>query len=159
MGYGPSSQNRFGWCWRNEHGGGRRMTPYFETEELVDKFHDYIMDNKSNLSDTMPKETRSALNMLNMINSIGVSGEQNNMMAYMNRFDLRTTKLSEINELAEEFSEHEDVPIDKIVIKPVAETMREFYGLDQEDMVGYRDPTPFSWEEDEEEDDDDEEDD
>lgn len=42
MGYGPSDCNRFGWCWRNDHGGGIRMTPYFKTEELVNKFHDYL---------------------------------------------------------------------------------------------------------------------
>ena len=53
MGYGPCDENRFGWCWRNEHGNGRRMTPYFKTEEIAIKFHDYagVDLRKTRLSD------------------------------------------------------------------------------------------------------------
>jgi hypothetical protein len=44
MGYGPCDENRFGWCWRNEHGSGTRMTPYFKSEEDCCAFHDFFTE-------------------------------------------------------------------------------------------------------------------
>ena len=45
MGYGPEHKNRFGYCWKTEHGSGVRMTPYFSTEKDVNDFHTYFEKN------------------------------------------------------------------------------------------------------------------
>lgn len=129
MGYGPAVENKFGWCWRTEHGSGKRMTPYFPTEDSANKFHDY-MDDYTFIMD-YPK--------------CGI--------------DLRCTKLKDVNEIARNYASENNI---KIIINPRGETLREFYGVDQEMYVGYRDPTPYPWQsedEDEDEDNSDEEED
>lgn len=118
MGYGPADKNRFGWCYRNEHGSGVRMTPYFETEEIVEDFHNYC--------DKHTKELQEY---------IGVFGSKN--------IDLRLTKLKNVNNLANKYSKEKNV---KVLISPEGETIKEFYGIDQMTYVGYEDPTPFPWE-------------
>lgn len=130
MGYGPVDQNRFGWCWRNDHGSGKRMTPYFSTEELADAFHDYANSRKGELGSSLPDEAQIMFNTL-MASFSGF---------IENRFDLRTTKLSEINVMAQEFAVKEKV---EVISEPIGETMREFYGIDQESAVGYVDPSPL----------------
>jgi hypothetical protein len=100
------------------------MTPYFETEELVDNFHKYVYNNSADLTDTSPEKFKN------------------------NKFDLRRTLLFEINDLAKIFTK--DIK-NQVVIYPVAETMREFYGIDQGHIIGYVDPTKYEWENDEEE--------
>lgn len=132
MGYGPADENRFGWCYRNEHGSGRRMTPYFETEEIVEDFHTFLEEHKNELSSNLPPQIESMMSMMYMGNPMD------------KRMDLRTTKLSEVNALAQRYAAENDNV--KVTINPVAETMREFYGVDQENDIGYVDPTPFPWE-------------
>lgn len=133
MGYGPADENRFGWCWRDEHGSGRRMTPYFESEEIAENFHEYFTDN---IDDVEFVELPPAIQMF-----MSMSGG--------NRADLRRAKLYSINKLAKQFAEEEKI---QIVDRPVAETMREFYGVNQEHLVGYTDPTPYPWEDNDEDD-------
>ena len=123
MGYGPVDNNRFGWCWRDEHGSGRRMTPYFKTEELANTFHEYFVDNSEKVEfSKLPEEIMSFLSFMTP------------------RKDLRMAKLESINKLAEEFENEE------ITINPVGETIQEFYGTSQMNIVGYEDPTPYPWE-------------
>lgn len=133
MGYGPPDRNRFGWCWRNEHGSGTRMTPYFRSEVHVDGFHTYLITRQSELSSTLPEAIRQQMDMLHRMTFNSTSSS----------FDLRTTKLSEINKMAEDYAKTHGI---KVICNPVAETIKEFYGIDQEGSVGYEDPTPYYWE-------------
>jgi hypothetical protein len=119
MEYRPIDHNRFGWCWRNEHGSGKRMTPYFETEELAEKFHEYVDIHSFELTDITPIDIAEIMIMQNKFDQL----------------DLRYTKLSEINELAKDFISGDTLIEDiknQVVINPDGETMREFYGIDQE---------------------------
>jgi hypothetical protein len=113
MGYGPSTQNRFGWCWRNEHGEGIRMTPYFETEEIAELFHDYFVKNSNSYK---AKQVLS-----------GILAGHNG--------DLRLYSMEVVIEIAKAFAK-EDL---KTVIKfaPRSETMVEYYGCDMKGCMGF----------------------
>ena len=119
MGYGPSDCNRFGWCWRNDHGGGIRMTPYFKTEELVDKFHDYFTENVSKYSN------KSVI--------------KNPMLAMFcnGAPDLRLFKLKDVMEIANDFIKENNLIAKNVIVTPKKETLREFYGFEMEEYCAY----------------------
>lgn len=120
MGYGPSDCNRFGWCWRNEHGGGKRMTPYFKTEELVDKFHDYFTEN------------------INRYSSKSVISKNPMLAMFCNgAADLRLFKLTDVNEITNDFIKENKLIAKNVIITPKKETLREFYGFEMEEYCAY----------------------
>ena len=118
MGYGPADCNRFGWCWRNDHGGGIRMTPYFKTEKLVDDFHDYFTNNFDKYKHKL---------------------SQNNPMLsiFLNNSDLRLFKLKDIIIIVDDFIKEKKLSIKKVIVKPNKETLREFYGHEMETYCSY----------------------
>lgn len=120
MGYGPADCNRFGWCWRNDHGGGIRMTPYFKTEELVDKFHDYFTENVNKYSN---KSVISKNPMLAMF----CNGPA----------DLRLFKLKDVNEISNDFIKENNLIVKNVIVTPKKETLREFYGFEMEEYCAY----------------------
>ena len=84
MGYGPSNYTKgAGWCWRNEHGLEQRMSPYFQTEEDCDEFHEYFTEHY--------REYPSLLNIA---------------MSAMCRPDLRIYDLPVVNKIAKAFEQH-----------------------------------------------------
>ena len=122
MGYGPAVKNRFGWCYRNEHGNGIRMTPYFKTEEMLEKFHDYFTENIQKYSSK------------SLLDSNIFSG----MTTFMSNFaDLRIFKLKDVNTMADDFLEKNSLKKKKVIVTPKKETLYEFYGCDMEEYCAY----------------------
>lgn len=104
MGYGPCAKNRFGYCWRNDHGQGIRMTPYFKNEDDVNKFHEYFEKNYMKY------------NVASIVESYGLKKEP----------DLRVFAMKEIIKIAFDFAR--DNNISDVVHNPIGETQEEFYG-------------------------------
>ena len=111
MGYGPSDHNRHGWCWRNDHGNGIRMSPYFATEADCNEFHDFFHKNYQNYQ--VPEEYEQLMLL----------------MMSMRRPDLRTYKLREVNKMAKDFHNANPTLIAPIHA-PVGETLWEFFKYD-----------------------------
>jgi hypothetical protein len=116
MGYGPSAENRFGWCFRNEHGFGKRMTPYFATEADANHFHDFFTKNGRKYS----------CSTLAISFGLELRGDP----------DLRSYELPMVHAITKAFALKNKVQ-GPIVYFPKNETLREFYGCDMGQCVGY----------------------
>jgi len=126
MGYGPSDKNRLGWCWRNEHGWGTRMTPYFETEKDVDAFHEYFNEHYKNYRNKLNKAPLAVALLLSKQDSP----------------DLRLFELKVVNKIAEDFA-LKNPEMKKPLYAPYNETVFELYGCDMESIVGYDDEKAY----------------
>lgn len=115
MGYGPAEKNPFGWAFRNEHGSGTRMTPYFATEELSAQFHDFaIIWIKSNKVDDghIPAQMKQLMSLYGMDDR---------------GLDLRSLTLKDVNRCALDFQKSLGKPC---INSCKGETMLQFYGCD-----------------------------
>jgi hypothetical protein len=119
MGYGPCDENRHGFCWRNEHGNGTRLSPYFVTEDDCTEFHDYIDTWLKTNNLHIPEHIKPILRMEQMM--------RNNFGPLRMGADLRTWKLSDVIRCAKDF---EAVVKRKVIAPCVGETMLEFFGCD-----------------------------
>jgi hypothetical protein len=115
MGYGPSAHNRLGHCWKNEHGSGTRMTPYFKSEKDADDFHNYFEKNYKNyeINPKIPKH----------------------LQMFFSEADLRTYSYTEIEKITKQFEK--ECNIKGIVYLPKDETLYEFFGCEMMTHVGY----------------------
>jgi hypothetical protein len=124
MGYGPSANNRFGWAWRNEYGGGTRMTPYFKTEELANAFHEYWEENIERYTSKSAYVTNPQMKWFRML--------MRNVMPA----DLRQYKLMDVCGAAADFVREKALPAGSVVV-PRGETLKEFYGTEMKDHCAY----------------------
>jgi hypothetical protein len=121
MGYGPCDENRLGFCWRNEHGSGTRLTPYFLTEKDCEEFHKYMAEIwlKSNQIELSPQ-----IQQMQQIISVGWFGGRGRDMMMA---DLRVWKIKDAVRCAKDFERHVGR---NVIASCKGETMLEFYGLD-----------------------------
>jgi hypothetical protein len=131
MGYGPCDKNRLGYCWRNEHGSGTRLTPYFLTEKDCEDFHDFMTETwlKTNTIE-VPRELQP---MMSLFSFGGFGHPRPNPMG-----DLRCWKMKDAVRCARDF----EASVQRQVIASCkGETMLEFFGCDldesHDDKFGY----------------------